>query len=182
MLLASRATLGPHGGPVDISIAPLPKHCRPDVAASGTWLELVSDDGSTYRFKAAPNTSPLARTGSIVIGDRTFAVAQAGLIRTRLAASPGRLTVGISPKYKKEKRELAIWTDNPSATLAVAPTAAWIRVEAARTRKPGARLFEVIVDSASLSAGNRLEGAIVVSADGAPPLAIPVIVEGISRR
>ena len=178
------ARLGPNGGPVDIAIAPLPGHCQPPVAASGTWLQLAKDGikGNLFRFSAAPNTSPVARTANVVIGNQVFTVQQAGLIRTRLAASPGRVVVGISPKYPREKRKLSIWTDN-SSPMTLTPTAKWIRVEAnRRSMKSGTRIFEVTVESAALGDETRQEGAIIVSADGAPPLTIPVIAERISIR
>jgi hypothetical protein len=66
--------------------------------------------------------------------------------------------------------------------LAVAANAPWLRVEARQGRNKDRRNFEVIVDSAKVPAGVRHEGALVVSADGAPPLSVPVVVERISQR
>ena len=135
-----------------------------------------------FRFSAAPNPLPDIRSATVVIGNRSFLIEQAGTIRTRVAASPGRVVVGLSRKRAPQKREIAIWTDNPSSTIAFSSTARWIRVEATRSRKRGGRLLQVTFDSASLAPGVRHEGAIVVSADGAQPLAIPVQVEEISWR
>lgn len=183
-LTTTRATLGPVGGPVEIAIAPLPPDCKPAFGAAGTWLQLASGGGppNVYRFSAAPNTSPVPRTATVVIGGRVFTVEQAGLIRTRLAASPPKITIGLSPAYNEHRREVAIWADKPSATLAVTANVPWLRVEATRSRKPDARTFEVIVDSSKVPPGVRQEGAIVVSADGAPPFSVPVVVERFSRR
>jgi hypothetical protein len=182
-LLNPRAGVGPNGGPVEVSIAPLPAHCQPPFAASSTWLQLASSGitPTAFRFSAAPNTSPLVRTATVVVGDQVFTVEQAGLVRTRLAASPARVVVGLSPKQPPRKRELAIWADNDAAGLTVSASAPWIRLSPVRSRKPGRKLFEVNVDEEMLTGGRRHEGAIIVSADGAPPLEIPVVVEGLGR-
>jgi hypothetical protein len=119
----------------------------------------------------------------VVIGNRSFTVEQAGMIRTRIAVSPGRVVVGLLPKRPPGKREILIWTDTPSSSIGFSPTEKWIRVEADRSRKDGRRrLLYVTVDPASLYPGARNEGAIIISAEGAPPLTVPVLVEGISHR
>jgi hypothetical protein len=183
-LIVAQSTVGPHGGAVDVPTNPLPAHCRPNVGASGTWLQFASTgvQPGVYRFSAAPNTEPVTRTANIVIGNRVFTVRQEGLITTRLAATPAKLALGLHPKYAEHRRQLTLWADKPGVTLAVTTSAPWLRVNAARSRKSESRLFEVIVDSTKLPQGVRHEAAVLVTAAGAPPLAVPVVAERISSR
>jgi hypothetical protein len=183
-LLTRSASIGHNGGEIDISIAPLPADCRPSVAASGNWLQLASDGvrANVFRFSAAPNTSPMPRTAKVIAGNQSLVVTQEGLVRTRLAVSPGRVIVGLSPKVARTKQEIAIWTDDPSSAPAVTATASWIQVKPLRSKKPGTSRFELIIDAPPTASADRREAAIIVSADGAAPLTIPVIVEGSSRR
>lgn len=174
-------SVGENGGIVDIAIAPLAPGCQPPVAASGTWLQLAKHGvtSTAIRFSAAPNTTPYARTANVVIGERVFTVEQAGLIRTRLAAAPERLVVGMDRKNKELKRQLTVWADDVSKVLKLSPSAPWIQVHPGKTQKDGRKSYAIIVDASSMDKRQKYEGIITVTAEGAPALEIPVIVEGI---
>lgn len=183
-LTAPSATVGHNGGTVEVAIAPLPAHCNPALGASGIWLQLVSNGSgrNVYRFSAAPNTTPLPRTARIIIGDQVFVVNQAGMIQARLAAAPARLVIGLSPKYEESTRRITLWTDAAGANPAATTAAPWLRLQPTRSRKPGRQTYDVIVDNSKLPAGEQFESAIMVTAEGAAPLSVPVVVERVSSK
>ena len=98
-----------------------------------------------------------------------------------LAASPGRIAIGLNSKKGPATRTVVLWADRPSRAINVTAKPDWLRVTPRKQGKKGERRYEVNVQTEGLPPG-RLHDGVVNVRSSRGSLTIPVVVEVESTR
>ena len=165
------------GGDVELVVNARPANCATIATIAEPWIQRQQGKQSgPAHFLVQPNLQSASRSTSVVIGGQRVSIEQAGASGYRIAGSPGKLEFVV--KQGKIKKQLfAVWSDQSNLVYSIAtvPAAQWIRIAPAVV-KNGRSQFLASIDASSLRP-KRYEGAIRITAPGAVPLSIPMVVD-----
>lgn len=164
------------GGSVSLTPKFSPASCRIAPTIGAPWIAAEGLGADNTNYLVAPNLSRAPRQASIAVGNAMLTVRQeAGKLLT-FSAAPGRVDVETKQSKSPKAKKITVWSQDTSATFAVAPAGApWLRVEPDGKPKNGRSKFRLVFTASALPPGTH-KGAVEVHSPGAlaSKLRIPV--------